>query len=208
MTTEPGLRERKKQRTHQLIADTAWRLFAERGFEQVTVAEIAAAAELSEATVFNYFATKEDLIFGRMEVFEAELVDAIRDRPERETIVQAFGRFAIQARGFLASDDERATEGMRDAARIISGSPALLARQRQIFEQYTDALAAAIAQERGLAADDVEPWVAANALIGLHRSLIFYVWRQALDGVPNRQIVENLRAHGNRALALLEHGLG
>jgi AcrR family transcriptional regulator len=208
VAAEPGLRERKKQRTHQLIADTAWRLFAERGFEQVTVAEIAAAAELSEATVFNYFPTKEDLIFGRMEAFEAELLDAIKHRREGESIVQAFGRFALQARGFLASDDERATEGMRAAAGIISGSSALLARQRQIFEQYTDALAAVIAQERGLPPDAVEAWVAANALIGVHRSLIFYVWRQALAGVPNRQIVKQLRAHGKRALALLEHGLG
>src|ERR1700722_3091710 len=98
MSGEPGLRERKKQRTHQLIAATAWRLFAARGFEQVTVAEIAAAAEVSEATVFNYFPTKEDLVFHRMEAFEDELLTAIRSRPEGESIVQAFGRFAIQQR--------------------------------------------------------------------------------------------------------------
>jgi AcrR family transcriptional regulator len=205
--TAPGLRARKKQRTHQLIAQTAWRLFAARGFEQVTVAEIATEAEVSEATVFNYFPTKEDLIFHRMQAFEEELLSAISDRPAGESIVQAFGRFAIQARGYLASDDKRATEGMREAARIISGSPALLARQRQIFERYTDTLAAVIAQERAMAPDDVEPWVVANALIGLHRALIASVQRQALAGVPNRRILESLRTHGGRALALLERGL-
>src|ERR1700733_13675694 len=96
--TEIGLRERKKQRTRQLIAETAWRLFAERGFDQVPVAEVAAAAEVSEATVFNYFPTKEDLVFNRMETFEQELVGAIRDRQPGESIVQAFGRFVLVAR--------------------------------------------------------------------------------------------------------------
>jgi AcrR family transcriptional regulator len=203
-----GLRERKKERTHQLIADTAWRLFAADGFDRVTVAQIAAEAEVSEATVFNYFPTKEDLVFHRMQVFQEELLSAVRDRPDDESIVQAFGRFAIQARGFLASDDARATEGMREASRIILGSRALLARERQIFDRYTDTLADFIAKEQGMAREDPEPWVIANALIGLHRALIDYVQRQALAGVPNRRIVQNLRTHGKRAVALLEHGLG
>lgn len=208
MGTELGLRERKKQRTRQQIAETAWRLFAERGFDQVPVAEVAAAAEVSEATVFNYFATKEDLVFNRMEAFEQELLDGIRERAPGESVVQAFGHFVLKARGFLASDDPAAQEGMRTAARVITGSPALLARQREIFESYTNSLAAAIAAERGMAADDVEAWVVANALIGLHSGLIAYVHRQALAGVENRRIVRNLRTHGKRALALLEHGIG
>src|SRR5579862_3458949 len=112
-TTELGLRERKKQRTRQLIADTAWGLFSERGFDEVPVAEVAREAEVSEATVFNYFPTKEDLVFHRMEAFEDELLDAVRDRPEGESIVEAFGRFVLRARGFLAADDPAATEGMR-----------------------------------------------------------------------------------------------
>jgi AcrR family transcriptional regulator len=207
-TTELGLRERKKQRTHELIADTAWQLFAKRGFDQVTVAEIAADAEVSEATVFNYFSSKEDLVFHRMEAFEQELLDAIRSRPEGETIVAAFGRFALRPRGFLASDDPRAREGMRAAARIITGSHALLSREREIFERFTGTLAALIAEERGMSPDDLEAWVAANALIGLHRALIDYTHRQALAGVENRRIARNLRRHGGRALALLEHGLG
>ena len=64
---ELGLRQRKKQQTRQLIADTAWRLFADRGFERVTVAEIAREAQVAVATVFNYFPTKEDLFFYRLE---------------------------------------------------------------------------------------------------------------------------------------------
>lgn len=208
MTTELGLRERKKQRTRQQITETAWRLFAERGFDQVPVAEIAREAEVSEATVFNYFPTKEDLVFHRMEAFEQELLDAIRNRDTSESIVHAFGRFVLKPRGFLASDDPEANEGMRSAARVITGSPALLAREREILESYTDSLAALVATERGVGADDVEPWVIANALIGVHRALIAYTHRRALAGVENPRIARNLRAQGKRALASLEHGFG
>ena len=208
MSTEPGLRERKKQRTRQLIAETAWRLFAERGFDEVSVAQIAREAEVSEATVFNYFRTKEDLVYHRMEAFEEELLSAIRERPEGESIVQAFGRFALQPRGFLTSDDADATDGMRAAARVITGSAALQARQRDIFDRFTTTLAALIAEERGMAVGDVEPWVMANGLIGLHRALLDHTHRLALAGVPNRRIARNLVTKGKRALARPENGLG
>src|SRR5436305_3875857 len=102
VTTELGLRERKKQRTRQLIADTARRLFAERGFEAVPVAEIAREAEVSEATVFNYFPTKEHLFYSRLEAFEEELLASIRQRGPGESVLEAFGRFSTPPRGLLA----------------------------------------------------------------------------------------------------------
>jgi AcrR family transcriptional regulator len=76
-----GLRERKKEQTRQSIAETAWRLFAERGYDRVSVAEIARAAGVAEATVFNYFPTKEDLFYSRLEAFGDQLVEAIGPRP-------------------------------------------------------------------------------------------------------------------------------
>ena len=207
MATELGLRERKKLRTRQQIADTAWRLFAERGFDEVPVALIARAAEVSEATVFNYFPTKEDLVFHRMEAFEDELLTAIRDRGEGESIVEAFGRFVLRPRGFLGSDDPEATDGMRRVARVMTGSPALQARERQILDRYTSTMAALIGEERGMSAGDPEPWVIANALIGVHRALVSFTHRQALEGVPNRRIARNVLRHGKRALAILEQGI-
>ena len=208
MATELGLRERKKQRTRQLIADTAWGLFRERGFDKVPVADVARAAEVSEATVFNYFPTKEDLVFHRMEAFERELLVAVGDRAPGETVVEAFGRFVLQPRGFLTSSAPDANENMRAVARVMTGSVALQTRQREILDGYTNALAALLAAERGLAADDIEAWVIANALIGLHRALIDYTHRQALAGVDNRRIARGVRTHGKRALAALEHGIG
>src|SRR2546423_13153737 len=76
-----GLRELKKEQTRQLIADTAWRLFADRGFDRVTVAEIAREAQVAEATVFNYFPTKEDLFYWRPEAFGLRVGGAGGARP-------------------------------------------------------------------------------------------------------------------------------
>ncbi|HEV3229705.1 MAG TPA: TetR family transcriptional regulator [Solirubrobacteraceae bacterium] len=207
MATELGLRERKKQHTRQLISDTARRLFAERGFEQVTVADVARAADVSEGTVFNYFPAKEDLVYGRMEAFEEEMMRAIRERPSGESMLSAFGRFVLEPRGLLATNDAQASEELAKVTRVIAESPALLAREIQIFERYTRTLAGLIAQETGNAHDDVEAWVTANALIGVHRALIDHVRRQVLAGVPTPRIARGVRSHGKRALALLEQGL-
>jgi AcrR family transcriptional regulator len=206
VSTAPGLRERKKEQTRQLIADTARALFAKRGFEAVTVAEIARAADVSEATVFNYFPTKEDLVYGRLESFEDELLGAVRDRAPGESALQAFRPFVLQPRGLLAAKD--ADEQLLAITRMIAESPALLAREEQIFLRYTRSLASLLAQETGTRPEDVEPWVAANALMGVHRGLIAYVRRQVLAGRRNQRLERDVRAQGERALALLDAGLG
>jgi AcrR family transcriptional regulator len=203
--TEPGLRERKKQRTRQLIADTARRLFAERGFEQVTVAEIAREAEVAPATVFNYFPTKEDLFYSRLEAFESEMLSAIRDRPDGQSVLEAFETFLFGRRGVLAKDAP--DEQIRTITRIITESPALLARERQVFDRYTEALAALLAEETGARPGDVVARVVAHTLIGLHRALIDHVRRQALAGVPAARIRRDLRAGARSAFAQLEAGL-
>src|SRR5919201_6303830 len=113
-----GLRERKKRQTRQLIADTARRLFAERGFEAVTVAEVARAADVSEATVFNYFPTKEDLFYSGMETFEALLVEAVRARSAGETVLRAFQRFVVENTKRLA--ESQAAGLTATAVRILA----------------------------------------------------------------------------------------
>jgi AcrR family transcriptional regulator len=203
--TEPGLRERKKQRTRQLIADTARRLFAERGFEQVTVAEIAREAEVAPATVFNYFPTKEDLFYSRLEAFESEMLSAIRDRPHGQSVLEAFETFLFGRDGVLAKDAP--DEQIRTITRIITESPALLARERQVFDRYAEALAALLAEETGARPGDVVARVVAHTLIGLHRALIDHVRRQALAGVPAARIRRELRAGARSAFAQLEAGL-
>src|SRR5919204_364012 len=96
-TQQPGLRERKKQRTRELIADTARELFFERGFDAVTVAEIAREADVDTKTVYNYFPSKPELFYHRLEEFEQAMVDAVQARDVGMSILAAFGRFGLDA---------------------------------------------------------------------------------------------------------------
>src|SRR5580704_1184840 len=182
MDEELGLRERKKHKTRQLIAGTARELFVERGFENVSVAEIARSAEVSETTVFNYFRTKEDLIYQGLEAFEDELLQAVRDRPPGEGVLQAFGRFIMQPRGLLAADDPASADALASASRLIASSPALTAREQQILARYERSLA----EEPGASPGDLIPPVVANTLLGIHRATLDYV-RQRVTADPAGQ---------------------
>ena len=86
---EEGLREYKKRHTRQVISDTATWMFCEHGFEQVRVADVADAAGVSEKTVYNYFPTKESLVFDREEEITARIVDALRSRDPSVSPVEA-----------------------------------------------------------------------------------------------------------------------
>jgi AcrR family transcriptional regulator len=199
-----GLRERKKQQTRELLAETARRLFTERGFERVSVAEIAREADVSEKTVFNYFPTKEDLVYWRLETFEEELLEAIRSRAEGESVLDAFGRFVAAPRGMLASHDEATRERLAALSRMIASSPALLAREQQIFAGYTDSLAALIAVETE--SSGIEPWVAANAMMGVHRALVSYARERIVAGADAEALARDVREEADRALARLAKG--
>jgi AcrR family transcriptional regulator len=207
MTLELGLRERKKQRTRELIADTARRLFVERGFEAVPVSEIAREAEVSEATVFNYFPTKEDLFYHGLEAFEEQLIASVRDRAPRESVISAFGRFVIAPRGLLAARDPEQIEHLAAITRTITDSPALLAREQQIYTRYTDALAQLLATETGASAGDLAPWVVARTLVGLHQGLVDYSRREITAGVRNPTLARQVRRQAKQALELLSNGL-
>jgi AcrR family transcriptional regulator len=185
------------------------RLFAERGFENVSVAEIARVADVSEATVFNYFATKEDLVYSGLERFESDLLEAVRERPKGETVLDAFGRFILEPRGFLATRDERAARELVAVSRMIAVSPALLAREEQIFAHNTRALARVIAGEVRASEGDVRPYVTATALMGVHRGLIDHVRGQLIREPPERErLSRDLRRRGQAALELLRRGIG
>jgi AcrR family transcriptional regulator len=208
MTQGTGLRERKKERTRREITETARRLFGERGFEAVTVAEVAAAAEVSEATVFNYFPSKEDLFYGDLEAFEDALFDAISERPPGEPALTAFGRFVTEPRGLLGPTNAEAVDRLATMTRVIEESPALLAREEKILAGFVDSMAELLREETGAKPEDLEPWVLANAMMGVHRALIRFARREVLAGTRNPQLSRRVRAQAKRSLASLERGLG
>jgi AcrR family transcriptional regulator len=206
VAAELGLRERKKRRTRQLIFDAAHRLFAERGFESITVAEIARAAEVSEVTVFNYFPTKEDLFYGGMQFFEEQLIDAVRRRARGESAVSAFRHRLLEGADALATRERVAA--IKKAAQAISKSPGLVARERDIVDRYTRQLALVLAEETGAEADDIEALGAAGAMMAVHRVLVDRIRKRVLAGRRGSELVEDYRTQARRAFRRLERGLG
>ena len=205
MAAEPGLRERKKQQTRELIADAARRLFADRGFDAVTVAQVARAANVSEVTVFNYFSTKEDLFYGGMQFFEEKLLDAVRERAPGESVLEAFRRPVLEGFKRLAAD-ERA-KMITTAGKLISASPALEAHEREIVARYTRQLAEQLAEEAGDKPGDVEAIGVASALMGVQRALVSYVRSTILAGRRGDQLVADARSQALRGFGRLEKGL-
>lgn len=205
-----GLRELKKEQTRRLITETASRLFADRGFDHVTVAEVAREAQVAEATVFNYFPTKEDLFYSGLEAFGARLVEAVAARDAGEPVLVSFRRFILDAEGLptmIETGDAGALEQMRTVSRVIAASPALQAREVQALSHIADTLAAQLATEAGRPDGDIEVKVVAAALMGVHRALIEYARRRVLDDDEPTRLATDLREYGESAFALLEAGL-
>lgn len=153
MTTtspRPGLRERKRAATRKRVADTAMRLFLERGFEQVTIAEIADAADVSKVTVFNYFPRKEDLFFDLLPEAHELLETAMATRAPDTTPLAAVRELLLdlvrRRHPFApAGEDPR----YNDFLRIASSSPTLVARAREAAAELEDHLARLFADAGG-----------------------------------------------------------
>jgi AcrR family transcriptional regulator len=195
-----GLRETKKLRTRQEIADTAMRLFATRGFDHVTVAEVADEAGVSQKTVFNYFPTKEDLFYDEVPAREEALRQAIRGRRAGESILTSLRR--LQS----AECPRMCSPGFAVFARIIEESPALQAKELEVMARFSAALAETIQEELGV--DERDARIAAGLLVSVHRQLFRLARKQALAGRHGPAAVRRLRADLDRAYQLLEHGLG
>ncbi|AUI59392.1 TetR/AcrR family transcriptional regulator [Amycolatopsis sp. BJA-103] len=144
--TEPGRRERKKAATRQALSVAARELFLERGFDNVTVAEIADAADTAVSTLFAHFpGGKEALILGHGQEREAALAAAVRDRAEGVSILQALRDFLATRGPFDPASDPLS----RRVADLVIATPALRAYARTLWTGCEDALAKVIAEESG-----------------------------------------------------------
>lgn len=194
MDGSQSLTQRKMRRTRQLIANTALRLFTEHGFEQVTVAQIAAAAEVAEKTVYNHFGGKAELVFDAEHDVLEELLAAVRDRPVGSSALAA-------VRAVLTGAATQLGEGAPPQAQVafrqlVAGSPTLQAHQRQMAARYERALAEVLAEETGASPGSAEPFLAAVGLVGALRA-----------GFETAAQSGGRTAATDRALGLLELGL-
>lgn len=157
MEQATGLRERKKQRTRDAIARAALELFAERGYQATTLADIAEAADVSTRTIFAYFASKEDILFCDYAAMRDALAGALAERPGGKDALGTLRDFiltAVHEKGELQAKLERA----------IAGDETLHSHKRARLGQLQELLAAAIADDLATGPDDLRPHVAAASL--------------------------------------------
>ncbi len=184
MSEQPGRRERKREETRRAIADAAMRLFVERGFDEVTVAEVAEAADVSVNTVFNYFRTKEELFFGSQETSEFGLDRVARDRKPGEPVVAFLRRHLSESIETFRDASRGRDDHARGAAlrRLLQGSPALQIRvahhARSSARSAEDSLAAALAEDQGKGPTDPIPRLVAGQVLALYTSLFLEAERR------------------------------
>ena len=200
-----GLRARKKRAAREAIAATARRLFAERGFDAVTVAEIAAAADVSEKTVFNHFPTKEDLAFAGREEGLMRLVAAITERAGTDSVLDVFRALTTTVIDDLVAPGN---EDLLAVAKIIRHSPTLQERLTAGWESGAAVVTAAVAETSGAADDDLVPGIVARALWWTHRSIFLVALHGLLAEEDREQLVARLRVAAEQAYGQLEAGFG
>ena len=183
-----GLRELKKARTRQLIADTAARLFAERGYEHVTVTDVAREAEVAEQTVYNYFPAKEQLVTDREQQTQDRLSDLIRSRPPAVTPAAAIRDFVLE---FVDAIRGIAPEMWRGELGYLAAlSPAVHRLALELTDRLAATLASAISDTTA-----VSPEVArlqGIALAGVFQIIIDEAGQRTREGQSQREIADEL----------------
>jgi AcrR family transcriptional regulator len=184
----PGLRERKKERTRRHIADTAARLFAERGYEQVAVTDVARAAEVAEQTVYNYFPTKEHLVTDREGQIQDRLCELIRSRPPGVTAATAIRDFVLTT---VAGIGDIAPELWRGELGYLAAiSPAVHRLALELTDRLAAALAAAISETTAVPLEIAR--LQGTALASVFQVIIGESGRRTREGQSQAEIADEL----------------
>jgi AcrR family transcriptional regulator len=187
--SRPGLRERKRTETLRRIQEVALRLFADRGYDSTTVEQIASAADVSPATFYRYFATKEDVVV--QDEYDPLIVDAFRAQPSdipplaamRAAVADLFAQFTTE-------DFER----VRDRVEMVFEVPALRARQLQQVVATEEIMAQMIGDRAGRRSGDLEVRNLAAALIAAWTTAVT-VWVEGHDGDDLASLVDRCLTH-------------
>jgi AcrR family transcriptional regulator len=197
------LRDLKKARTRRHIADTAARLFAERGYEQVTVREVARAAEVAEQTLYNYFPTKEQLVTDREQEIRQRLGDLIRARPAGTSPAAAIRDFVLRT---VSAIRDMPPENARGTLGYLAAiSPAVNRLALELTDRQAGALAAAIGETSPVAPEIAR--LQGIALAGVFQIIINESGRRLHEGQTLPEIADALHPQAENVLAELDRWL-
>jgi len=204
MATTTGLRDLKKARTRRLIADTAARLFAERGYERVAVKDVAREAEVAEQTVYNYFPTKEQLVTDREQQIQDRLCDLIRSRPPAVTPAAAIRGYvlkSVDAIGAISPEMRRGELGY-----LAAISPTVHRLALELTDRQALALASAISDTSTVAPEIAR--LQGIALAGVFQIIISEAGQRTRDGQSQARIADELHPIVSNILDELDRWLG
>ncbi|MER7131495.1 TetR/AcrR family transcriptional regulator [Streptosporangium saharense] len=199
-----GLRQLRKQQVHDAISTAAITLFLERGFDEVSVAEVAAAAGVSKPTLFKYFASKEDLVLHRISDHHEESARVVRHRPRDERPLAALHRHFLE--GLERRDP---VTGLNDHPtvlayhRMIFSTPGLAARLMHHTTKDEEALAEALGEAFGEVADDLTARLVAAQTLAVQRVLARRNWARLTRGETAEEVHPSAVAAADHAFGLL-----
>jgi len=206
-----GLRQRKKRLMRQQLSDMATRMFLDRGFDAVRVAEVAEACGVSEKTVFNYFPTKESLVLDRLEATVSSLRTGLADpdRPPVQAALQILDRELAGITDWLAGQDDpgQAAQAIACFGDLIRATPSLRAYQSDMMDQFASVATQILAARAGTSPDDPEPQIAARALLGLWHVQASSLRKHLGGAHAPARVRELVTADVRHAARLLETGL-
>ena len=205
---QEGLRERKKRITRQQISDIATALCVARGFEHVRVAEIAEIVGVSEKTVYNYFPTKESMVFDMADEGLERLASALRDRDEHESPTSAVVRVLREDLTQLAALPDAAQDFIAPFAEMVESTPSLRAAWLELHARLAAVAAEELAAWAGIDPREPEPTIAAHALVGLQEVVFDSRLRHLEAGLRGEKLNDAIAGDLDRAARLLDIGLG
>jgi AcrR family transcriptional regulator len=203
-----GLRELKKAQTRQVIAEAAIDLFRRRGFDEVTIDEIAQVAQVSKKTIFNYFPTKEDLVFNRADTRETELMAAVHAGLEQGALLESIRQLCLRQTGLIERLRRDVGDGSGGLFDLVQGHPALQRKMYEINGRLVQRVAEALAEHTGTAADDPLTLSMAWSLNGVQRTLYRSLRKRAASKASDTTIARAHRRDVNRVFDQLRDGLG
>jgi AcrR family transcriptional regulator len=200
----PRTGERGGPQTRARIAQVAARLFLERGFDAVTVADVAREAGVSSVTVFNHFPRKEDLFLDRAADAEQVLRAAVRDRPAGTGVLASLRQATL---GLL--DDRHPLSGVNDRSvpffRTVAASPALVARAREIAYDLQRTLAGELGRDPGFTGDGE---LLAAFFVAGYGTVLVRTAQRLIAGEPHSAVLDGHRAGFERLFEALHAGFG